>query len=158
MRFWNFNVIRMQTKVVFLKEVERVAKAGDVKTVSAGYARNFLFPNGFAEPGTDAALRRAEAIRNREVNKAEAERAKVNEEALALREREVRIGVREKDGVMFGSVTAKDIVKALAKDGVVVSEEHIVLPKSLKKLGTHELEADFGHGTRVPFVVVLKGE
>lgn len=147
----------MQTRVVFVKDVEKVAKIGDVKTVSAGYARNYLFPGEFAELGTDAALRKAEALRAREAAKVRAELSKVNEEAQALREREVRIGVREKDGVLFGSVTAKDIVKALEKDGVVVSEKHIVLPKPLKTLGTHELEADFGHGVVIPFVVILKG-
>ncbi len=148
----------MQTKVVFIKEVPGVAKIGEVKTVSAGYARNFLFPKALAEPGTESALRRAESVREQEAKKANELLAKVEEEAQALREREVRIKVREKDGVMFGSVGVKDIVKALEKDGVTISEKNIVLPKPLKKLGTHELSADFGHGVAVPFVVVLKGE
>ncbi len=147
----------MQTKVVFVKDVAGVAKVGEVKTVRAGYARNFLFPQGFAEPGTEAALRKASALREREVKKEKEALAKLNEEAQALREREVRIGVKEKDGVMFGSVTTRDIVKALEKDGVIVSEKNILLEKPLKKLGSHELEADFGHGVKVPFVVVLKG-
>ncbi|QQS20599.1 MAG: 50S ribosomal protein L9 [Candidatus Moraniibacteriota bacterium] len=148
----------MQTSVVFLETVAGVAKKGEVKTVSGGYARNFLFPKRIAEPGTKEALLRAESTRKREEKKAQEERSKLTEEAQALREREVRIGVKEKDGIMFGSVTSKDIVKALAKDGVVIAEEYILLEKPLKKLGTHELEADFGHGILVPFVVVLKGE
>ena len=149
----------MRTSVVFLRNVEGTAKAGEVKTVAAGFARNFLFPKGLAEPGTDAALRRAEAIRAREAKRIEEERHRVSEEAQALREREVRIGVKaDERGAVFGSVTAKTIVKALAKDGVVVDEKCIVLPKPLKKLGEHELEADFGDGVRVPFVVVLKSE
>jgi large subunit ribosomal protein L9 len=148
----------MQTKVVFLQAVEGVAKSGEVKTVPAGYARNFLFPNELAEPGTESALRRAEVRREQETKKARELLAKVEEESQALREREVRIKVKEKDGVMFGSVGVKDIVKALEKDGVIVSEKHVLLSKPLKKLGTHELSADFGHGIVVPFVVVLKGE
>ncbi len=148
----------MQIKAVFIQAVEGVAKAGEVKTVSAGYARNFLFPRGLAEPGTEQALRNAEARREREARKENEQLSQIKEEAQALREREVRIKVKEQDGVMFGSVTAKNIVEALEKDGVIISEEHIVLPKPLKKLGTHELSADFGHGIVVPFVVVLKGE
>ena len=148
----------MRTTVVFLQDVERTAKAGEVKAVAAGFARNFLFPKGYAEPGTPAAIRRAETIRAREAKRAQEERQRVSEEAQALREREVRIGVKEKEGVLFGSVTTKDIVKALAKDGVLVSEEYIVLPKPLKKVWTYELEADFGNGTKIPFVVILKGE
>lgn len=147
----------MQTKVVFVKDVAGVAKIGEVKMVRAGYARNFLFPEGFAEPGTEVALRKAERLKKNEEEKVRAEVVQRNQEAQALREREVRIEVKEKDGVMFGSVTAKDIVKALEKDGVVISEKNILLPKPLKKLGTHELEADFGHSIRVPFVVLLKG-
>lgn len=148
----------MRVDVVFLKDVLGGAKAGEVKTVAAGYARNFLFPQGLAEPGTPQALRRAEVIRKQEAEKAKRLIAKVEEEAQALREREVRIEVREKDGVMFGSVGTKEIVNSLEKDGVVISEKHIVLPKPLKKLGSHELMADFGHGVTVPFVVVLKGK
>lgn len=148
----------MQTKVVFIQTVDGIAKAGDVRIVSAGYARNFLFPKELAEPGTEQALRAAEMRRVKEAKRENDLLAKVKEESQALREREVRIAVKEKDGVMFGSVTAKDIVKALEKDGVVVSERHIVLPKPLKTLGEHELTADFGHGISVPFVVLLKGE
>ena len=148
----------MQTKVVFIQTVEGVAKVGDVKTVPAGYARNFLFPRELAEPGTEQALRNAEVRREREVQKENEQLSQIKEESQALREREVRIKVKEQDGVMFGSITVKDIVKALEKDGVIVSEKHIILPKPLKKLGTHELSADFGHGIVVPFVVVLKGE
>lgn len=148
----------MRVNVVFLKDVDGGVKTGEVRTVAAGYARNFLFPQGLAEPGTPQALRRAEALRKREAEKAKQLISKVEEEAQALREREVRIEVKEKDGVMFGSVGAKDIVRSLEKDGVVVSEKNIVLPKPLKKLGSHELMADFGHGITVPFVVVLKGK
>lgn len=148
----------MQTKVVFIQAVEGVAKVGDAKTVRAGYARNFLFPEGLAEPGTESALRRAEARREQEAKKTRELLAKIEEESQALREREVRIKVKEKDGVMFGSVGAKDIVKALEKDGVIISEKQVFLPKPLKKLGTHELSADFGHGIVVPFVLILKGE
>lgn len=148
----------MQIQVVFTETAEGIAKAGDVRIVSAGYARNFLFPRGIAEPATERALRDAEVRRAHEEKKASEQIAKTKEESQALREREVRIGVKEKDGVMFGSVTTKDIVKALEKDGVVVSEKQIVLPKPLKTLGKHELTADFGHGISVPFVVLLKGE
>lgn len=148
----------MQTKVVFMQTVEGVAKVGDVRVVPAGYARNFLFPRELAEPGTEQALKRAEMRQAQETKKENDLLSKVKEESQALREREVRIGVKEKDGVMFGSVTAKDIVKALEKDGVIISEKHIILPKPLKTLGEHELTADFGHGISVPFVVLLKGE
>ncbi|QQS15776.1 MAG: 50S ribosomal protein L9 [Candidatus Moraniibacteriota bacterium] len=148
----------MQTKVVFTKTIDGVAKVGDIRLVSAGYARNFLFPKNLAEPGTERALLNAKKRQADETKKENDIITKVKEESQALREREVRIAVREKDGTMFGSVTAKDIVKALEKDGVVISEKNIVLPKPLKTLGEHELTADFGHGISVPFVVLLKGE
>lgn len=148
----------MQAKVVFLKDVDGVSKQGEVKTVSSGYARNFLFPKRLAEMATEQVIRRVEMEKTR-LEKTEREKVlKAEEEAQALREREIRISVKSKEGVMFGSVGAKDIVQALEKDGVIVSEKSILLPKPLKKLGSHELEADFGHGIRVPFVVFLKGE
>lgn len=145
--------------VVFKESVAGVAMAGEEKSVSRGYAWNFLLPKNMAVLATPAARREAEMLRKRESDKAAEALRRVKEDSEALREREVRIEVKTKeDGSMFGSVGARDIVEALAKDGVTVSADQMVLPKPLRKIGSHELEADFGSGIRVPFVVVLKGK
>lgn len=149
----------MRVNVVFKESVSGVAVAGEEKVVSRGYAWNFLLPKGIAVLATPAARREADLIRKREIDKKAEELRRVKEDSEALREREVRIEVKTKEnGSMFGSVGAKDIVEALAKEGVVVPLECISLPKPLRSIGTHELEADFGSGVHVPFVVVLKGK
>lgn len=149
----------MRVNVVFKESVSGVAVAGEEKSVSRGYAWNFLLPKGMAVLATPATRLEAEMIRKRETDKAAEALRRVKEDSEALREREVRIEVKTKDdGSMFGSVGARDIVEALSKEGVVIPPDCIHLPKPLRSVGTHELEADFGSGIRVPFVVVLKGK
>ena len=53
-------------RVVLLQEVPRLGKAGEVKDVASGYARNFLLPRGLAEFATPAAMKRVEEIREAE--------------------------------------------------------------------------------------------
>ncbi len=50
-------------KVLLLKDVFKLGRAGDLKKVSDGYARNFLLPRGFASPATAGALKQAERVR-----------------------------------------------------------------------------------------------
>ena len=47
-------------KVILLKDAPRIGKRGDIKNVSDGYARNFLFPGGFAEQATNSAIKKVE--------------------------------------------------------------------------------------------------
>src|SRR5688572_27202770 len=61
-------------KVVFKADLRGVAQAGDVKNVSPGYARNYLFPRELAFPATDAALRQWESVRQGTLAKAERKR------------------------------------------------------------------------------------
>ncbi|MCY4456129.1 MAG: 50S ribosomal protein L9, partial [Chloroflexi bacterium] len=53
-------------KVVFLETVEGSGTRGEVKTVAAGYARNFLLPRGLAAPATPTLLQRAESLAQEE--------------------------------------------------------------------------------------------
>ena len=50
-------------KVLLLKDVFKLGRAGDLKKVADGYARNFLLPRGFASPATAGALKQAERVR-----------------------------------------------------------------------------------------------
>ena len=58
-------------KVVFKSNVQGIAKAGDVKKVSAGFARNFLFPRNLAFHATDSALKQWETVRQGTLSKAQ---------------------------------------------------------------------------------------
>ena len=83
-------------KVIFLEEVRNVAKKFDVKDVSNGYARNFLFPNKLAEPATPSAMKKLEALKA-EHDKNEAELLRRLRE-IAEKINETKIEFTVKDG------------------------------------------------------------
>lgn len=145
-------------KVILLEDVKGLGKALEVKEVKNGYGFNYLLPEGLADLATPGALKQAErfvAKRKEEKMKAvEAERVTAN----ALSEKKVVIKGKAENGKLFGSVGREEIVAALEAVGVTVAKEVIVLEKALKEVGEFTLSADFGHGIKVNFTVVIASE
>lgn len=131
----------MSTEVILLQDVDKLGKTGEIVNVAPGYARNFLIPQGVAEPVTEAARRRLAKIRA-EREKAEREILRAATE-LAARLREVSLTIREKvaDGdALYGSVDAARIaaeIKAQGVDGVEPSM--IELAENIKSIGTFDV-------------------
>ncbi len=127
-------------KVVFLEEVEGTARAGDVKNVADGFARNYLLPRRLAAPATDHYITIAQAKASKEARKQdrldeEARThllAKVDGKSISI---EVRVG---EQGKLFGSVTARDIAEAL-QEATRVELEHrqVDLKEPIRELGSH---------------------
>jgi large subunit ribosomal protein L9 len=127
-------------KVILLKDVAALGRAGDVREVKDGHARNYLLPRGLAAPATESSLQALEQT------KAAAGRreARVNEELTALTGRlealvvEVRARAGE-DGRLFGSVTAQDVAEAIQRRGVDVSKKQIELDEPIKSTGFYKV-------------------
>ena len=123
-------------KIIFTKDVPAVGKKDEVKNVSDGYARNFLFPKGLARSATE------NAIKN--LTHALAEKQKTStlrhDHAQTVAERlktitlhfKTRIGEK---GKSFGSVSAAKIQLELKKKGVTVHKENVLLEEPIKTLG-----------------------
>jgi len=132
-------------KVIFLQDVKNVGKKFDVKNVSDGYARNFLFPQGLAKIATE------ETVKNLEAQKAATvkEEEKVKNELIALskvlenKEFEFKVKTGEK-GEVFGSVTKNDIEKSISAP----EDIEVLLDKPIKKLGEHRVEVNLGKGIK----------
>lgn len=129
-------------KVIFLKDVRRVGRAGEIKDVADGYAANFLFPTKSAEPAT---AQKIEQIAHQK--QAAAEAARKEEEVLgnkvaALSGKKVTIPVRATPkGGLFKTVLAKDVVRAiLAEHALQIPEEAIVLASAIKTVGEHGVQ------------------
>jgi len=124
-------------KVLFVKEVVGTARAGDVKEVSPGYARNFLLPKRLAVVADDRVVeqikRREEATRRR-VEKALTE---ARETAARLKKLTVTIYAKTGDsGRLFGSVTNADIADALNRIDFKVVKAQVRMPNGpLKTVG-----------------------
>lgn len=127
------------SEVLLKKPVAGLGAEGDQVKVRAGYARNFLLPQGIAVPVTQAnrkqieALKKARAIREaKELDDAKALAAKFEGVALSFA---VKTG---EGGKLFGSVSTADIAAKLAEMGIEVARKQIHLANGpLKLLGTH---------------------
>ncbi|MDD5083617.1 MAG: 50S ribosomal protein L9 [Candidatus Moranbacteria bacterium] len=145
-------------KAIFLQDVKGVARKGDIKEVSEGYAQNFLLPKKLAKVATPDAIRQAqlETAKKEQFKKEAIEAARKH--MLALKGKSVVLTMKSKDGKLFGSITGRDIAEALKKEGFDVSEKAIVLKKHLKTAGCHDVALDFGAGMTCSIAVIIQGE
>jgi large subunit ribosomal protein L9 len=145
-------------KVILLKDVHNIGYRLEVKEVSSGYARNFLFPNNLAIMATPSALKQLEEERGqKEKNEAEII-SHLNHLAESLRDRKLVIPVRTDDhGRVFGSVSKETILKGLREAGLVTKERvEIFLPHPLKEVGEYIVEVDLKKGIKTKLTVALQ--
>lgn len=121
-------------QVILLRDVAKTGKKGEVKNVSDGYARNFLFPQKWARPATDALARAV--VQQAEKKKKNKESALSSLESAVRAFSETLVFTRGANGeTLFGSVTAKDITQALAQKGIRITEKNVDLEHPLKQTG-----------------------
>ena len=126
---------------VILKEnVESLGSIGDNVRVSAGYFRNYLFPNHLAVQADENNLKQVEhqkrALKNKLAKvRAEKEAEKAQLEALALVIRR-KAGENQK---LFGSITHADIAEAVEQKGMKIDRKLIEVEGTIKKLGTFKV-------------------
>ena len=125
-------------KVLLIKDVYKLGRAGDVKKVADGYGRNFLIPQGMAVLATPGAMKTSERIRQ----KATERRTILNDEmsvvAEALKKVQISFGARAGEtGKLYGSITSQDVVEAIEKkSGYVVKRQQLDM-QPLRTLGEH---------------------
>ncbi len=103
-------------KVMLVKDVYKLGRAGDIKKVADGYGRNFLIPQGFAVLATEGALKQVQKIKAQ----AEIRRSSQNEELKGLSDqiKDVVLTFPAKagdTGKLYGSITTQDIATALTE-------------------------------------------
>jgi large subunit ribosomal protein L9 len=101
-------------KVMLVKDVYKLGRAGDVKKVADGYGRNFLIPQGLAVLATAGALKQAEKIRSQ----AEIRRTEQNSELKSLADQingvVLTFGAKAGEtGKLYGSITTQDVATAI---------------------------------------------
>lgn len=147
-------------KVLFVKEVSGTARPGDVREVSPGYARNFLFPKHLAvvadERVVDQIRKREEAARRR----AEKELTEAREAAARLRKLTVTIYAKTGEGGrLFGSVTNTDVAQQLRREaGIDLDKRKIEIETPIKSLGPHEVSVELHPEVKETLRVVVAAQ
>jgi large subunit ribosomal protein L9 len=129
------------TRVVLRSDHDLLGKRGDIIEVSDGYARNYLLPKGLAIVATDGVTAQARAMRRARDLRDARDREAAETVARKLVAAVIRIPAKAgSGGKLFGSVTAADIVDAVAtQTEVQLDRRRMRLPEPLKTLGTHEV-------------------
>ncbi|MBI4771854.1 MAG: 50S ribosomal protein L9 [Chloroflexi bacterium] len=127
-------------KVLLLKDVYKLGRAGTVRKVATGYGRNYLLPQGLAVLATPAALKRAERIKH----VADEERARLNHELSGVAEKlnglTLAFAARAGEtGKLYGSITNASIADAIrARIGEEIDRRHVA-GEPLRQLGVHQV-------------------
>ncbi|MGD2058097.1 MAG: 50S ribosomal protein L9 [Anaerolineales bacterium] len=127
-------------KVLLLKDVYKLGRAGEVKKVAAGYGRNYLIPQGLATRATEGALKQADRIKKH----AAEERARLNQELSAISERldglTLSFAVKAGEtGKLYGSITNSMIADSIEQETGATVERRDIDSQSLKTLGVHTI-------------------
>lgn len=127
-------------KVFLKKNVEKIGLAGEIINVNDGFARNFLMPRDLAlevTPATEAFYaKKAKTVENRKAVVA------TETSMLAEKIKDLKLSLKCKmhdDGKLYGAVGSSDIVDLLAEKGITISKGQVVIEKSIKTKGIHEI-------------------
>ena len=128
-------------KVIFLQDVPKVAKAGEIKEVADGYGRNFLIPKKLALLANAPAFHVMETQLKIEARSQDQEEARLVELAQELEGKEItlkaKVGAKEH---LYGSITSADITAELQNTtGLVVDKRKVELAEPIRQLGSYEV-------------------
>ena len=126
-------------KIILKKEVTNLGEAGDVVEVKAGYAQNYLIPQGFATVATPSALKQLEETKRQRAHKEAKLVADAEALAAKIEAAPVKVAVKvSESGKIYGSVTTAQIEEALKAVGIEVEKKNITIPEDIKALGEYE--------------------
>ncbi|OGD32355.1 50S ribosomal protein L9 [Candidatus Azambacteria bacterium RIFCSPHIGHO2_02_FULL_52_12] len=134
-------------QVILKKDVPNIGKKGDIKNVSDGYARNFLFKHGLAVQASSSAVHDVGLARQARQKHEEREKERARIIAQELSKTIVHTTMKAgKDGGVFGSLGAAKILELLKEKGFSLDRSNILLEHPLKSLGEHKVKIKLEHG------------
>lgn len=147
-------------KVYLKRDVPGLGKANEVKNVSDGYARNYLFPRGLAVPASEGNIKAAQS--HAESQQARVDRAREHAEKIAERLGETPLHLKAKAGEtgrLYGSITSADVANAIARVlGEKFDKRMVVLERHIRDIGTHTVGLKLKGGVRGQVKVIVETE
>ena len=147
-------------QVILLKDIKRLGKAGDVKRVANGYARNYLIPRGLAAVATTQAIKQARERLAAESRRTQIEVTSAESLAEIVDKLSFTFRVNAGDtGTLYGSITNADIATRLEKEiGQAFDKRKILLEQPIKELGTYTVEVKLISNVTPTVTVVVEQE
>ena len=149
-------------ELLLIQSVDQLGKQGDVVEVKPGHAKNYLLPQGLATFATDHHKRMVDKHRSRLRSIEEQRLAGLRTDAEGLAKQSITIEANANDeGHLYGSVAALEIVAALKRSDITITEDQVRLEGPLKELGLYTVKIHMGHeieGELKVWVVPTVGE
>jgi large subunit ribosomal protein L9 len=141
-------------KVILRNDLDGLGKRGDIVDVADGHARNYLLPKGKAIPASDGAVEQAGRMRKaRDVRDASAREA-ATQIASTLVPKIITVSAKAgPEGKLFGSVTAADVVAAVAEQTDITLERRQLDVEAIKTTGQHTVTASLHHDVSFPITI-----
>ena len=128
-------------KVLLMEDVPNLGLAGEIQTVAAGFARNYLMPRKEAVPASKGAIKQAEDIRQSAMRKRAKERANAQAQAAMINKQKLLFEVRAgENGRLYGSITSGDVAEQL--QGLLefeIDRRRIQLDAGIRDLGVYDV-------------------
>ncbi len=144
-------------EVILIENIEKLGKVGDVVKVKDGYARNYLIPKKKVLRANKENLKVFDEKKS--VIEAEEKKRKEKSEEIAKKIKNLEIIIirnAAENGQLYGSVTSKDIVKEiLLLNKIELLNEQIILKKTLKSIGVHEVEISVYTDLKIKILVIV---
>lgn len=147
-------------KVILVQDVKGTGKAGEVKEVADGFARNYLIPRKMAVPATPGALKGVEQRAAAESRRAAGEETVARDLAGRLAAEPVVLTARVGDqGRLYGSITSGDIADHLSgRVGQTVDKRRIELAEPIRQLGTFQVPVRLHRNVTATLTVEVRPE
>lgn len=128
-------------KIILLKDVNGLGKAGDIVEANDGYARNFLLKKGLAKEGTAQNINTAVQQKKAMLHKIEEDKKAANALKKEIENKTFTIKVKggDNDGKMFGSVTNEMIANVLKENGYNFDKKQLETSGQIKTFGNSDI-------------------
>lgn len=136
-------------KLLLCKTIDTLGIVGDIVNVAAGYGRNYLLPNGLATAPTEGNIRMLREARKQAESERIRNRKLLEEFSNRLEGVEVTVRARaNEDGVLYGSVGAREIAEALHEEGHPVDMKQVIIESPIRHLDSVAVEIRLGEDLR----------
>lgn len=147
------------TKILLREDIENLGGRGEVVKVKAGYARNYLLPQGLATLATKGNVKQIEQERASLLKKAAVEKATAEAQAEQMGNIALSFERRAgESGQLFGSVTSMDIAEAIQAKGYEIDRRKIVLKDAIKETGEYTVSVKLHREVSIDIPVTVTAE
>ena len=147
-------------KVLLKHDVPKLGRAGQVKNVTDGYARNYLIPQGIAILATPGAMKQADTLAKAEQLRQAKLAADAGALAEVLRQTTLTFQVRAGEGgKLYGSITSQQIADELKRSAdLEIDKRKLELREPIRSLGTHKVAVHLASELQPELTVNVIGE